>query len=113
MVLSTQDPLPYQRLRHWMSKLLAPLHNMTLKEFQDRFGMKSFRSGGASAAGAANIPFEIWGSHGGWQSREAQLRYMEINLQQALQVSTTVTTLPNIDQETVEDTSEEDSEHDE
>ena len=64
VVLSTQDPLPYQRLRHWMSKLLAPLHNMSLKEFQSKFGMKSFRSGRASAAGAANIPFEVGGSHG-------------------------------------------------
>ena len=64
---------------------------LTEKEFQQKFGMKSFRSGGASAAGAANIPFEIWGSHGGWQTREAQLRYMEIDLAQALSVSTTVT----------------------
>ena len=81
VVVSTQDPLPYQRLGHWMSKLLALLHNMSLKDFRTKFGMKSFRSGGASAAGAANIPFEVWGSHGGRQSREAQLRYMEIGLQ--------------------------------
>ena len=112
-VLSTLDPLPYQRLRHWMSKLLAPLHNMSLKDFQSKFGMKSFRSGGASAAGAANIPFEVWGSHGGWQSRDAQLRYMEIGLQQALQVSTAVTALPDIDPETLADSSEEDSEPEE
>ena len=113
-VLSTRDPLPYQRLRHWRSRLLAPLHNMALKDFQSRFGMKSFRSGGASAAGAANIPFEVWGSHnGGWQSRDDQLRYMEIGLQQALQVSTAVTTLPDVDPETLEDSSEEVSEPEE
>ncbi len=93
-----------------MSKLLAPMHNMSLKDFQSKFGMKSFRSGGASAAGAASIPFEVWGSHGGWESREAQLRYMEIGLQKALQVSAAVTTLPNIDPETLEDASEEGSE---
>ena len=97
-----------------MSKLLAPLHNMSLvKDFQSKFGLKSSRSGGASAAGAANIPFEVWGSHGGWQSRDAQLRYMEISLQQALQVSTAVTSLPFVDPETLEDSSEEDSGPDE
>ena len=53
--------------------------------------MKSFRSGEASATGAANIPFEVWGAHGGWQTRKAQLRYMEIDLAQALGVSTIVT----------------------
>ncbi len=75
--------------------------------------MKSFRSGGASTAGAANIPFEVWGSHGGWQSRDDQLRYMGIGLQQALQVSTAVTTLPNIDPETLEDSSKEETEPEE
>ncbi len=64
-----------------MSKLLAPLHNMPLKDFQSKFGVKAFRSGGASAARAVNIPFEVWGGHGDWQSREAQLRYMDIGLQ--------------------------------
>ncbi len=38
---------------------------------------------------------------------------MEIGLQQALQVTTAVTTLPNIDPETLEDTSEEDYEPEE
>ena len=38
---------------------------------------------------------------------------MEIGLQQALQVSTAVTALPDIDQEILEDSSEEDSEPEE
>ena len=65
----------------WLAKWLAPHMAFTEREFQKKFGMKSFPSGGAWAAGAANIPFEIRGSHGGWQTREAQLRYMEIDPQ--------------------------------
>jgi hypothetical protein len=91
VVLSDSACLSDRQMRLWLAKWLAPHMGLTEKEFQQKFGMKSFRSGGASAAGAANIPFEIWGSHGGWQTREAQLRYMEIDLAQALSVSTTVT----------------------
>ena len=63
---------------------------MSIPDFTKKFGMKSFRSRGDSAVGAANIPFEVWGSHGGWQTREAQLRYLEIDLAQALNVSNIV-----------------------
>ena len=55
--LNTQDPLPYyDRLRFWMTRLLAPLHNMSETDFLKKFGMKSFRSGGATASGTTNIP---------------------------------------------------------
>ena len=56
---TNKDPLPYDRLRFWMTRLLAPLHDMSETEFLKKFGMKSFRCGGATAAGTANIPFEV------------------------------------------------------
>ena len=92
--LVTEEPLPYDRLRFWMARLLAPLHNLSEVEFLKKFGMKSFRSGGATAVGTANIPFEVWGSHGGRQTRVSQMRYLEISLDQALQVKLTVTVAP-------------------
>ena len=57
--LATEDPLPYDRLRFWMTRLLPPLHNMSHTDFFKKFGMKPFRSGGATAIGTANIPFEV------------------------------------------------------
>lgn len=83
-------PITYGQFRHYLSKWLAPRLNLTQQAFLEKFGMKSGRSGGASAAAGANIPFEVWGAQGGWQSREAQLRYMEIDLEQALSVSRAV-----------------------
>ena len=91
VVLSDTACISDSQMRLWMAKWLAPHMGMSIPDFTKKFGMKSFRSGGASAAGAANIPFEVWGSHGGWQTREAQLRYLEIDLAQALSVSTIVT----------------------
>ena len=106
--LATEDPLPYDRLRFWMTGLLAPLNYMYEADFLKKFGMKSFRSGGATAAGTANIPFEVWGSHGGWQSRESQMRYLEISLEQALQVTATVTAIPDTTNTLPDESSEED-----
>ena len=76
--------------RHYLAKWFAPSLRLTEAEFLTKFGLKSGHSDGATAAGAANIPFEVWGAHGGWQTREAQMRYMEVKLDQALSVSATV-----------------------
>ena len=48
-----------------------------------------------------------------WEGHWYTYQVLPFGLQQALQVSTTVTTLPNIDPETLEDSSEKDSEPEE
>eukprot|EP00873_Tetraselmis_striata_P037156 jgi/Tetstr1/457420/TSEL_004206.t1 len=60
-------------LARWLSPLLTPA--ITEAAFLTRFGTQSSRSGGASAAANADIPFATWGQHGGWKSTSAQLRY--------------------------------------
>ena len=89
---ATRTPLgtgciTYAQFRRYFTKWLAPLMNMTETAFTAKFGMQSGRSGGGTAAARHNIPFELWGAHGGWQSREAQMRYMELDLDQALSVT--------------------------
>jgi integrase len=77
-------PLAYEQYARYLRQLLAPIVGISAAEFQRRFGTQSCRSGGASAAANAGIPFEVWGQHGSWRSRDAQLVYMSLDLDACL-----------------------------
>eukprot|EP00873_Tetraselmis_striata_P006237 jgi/Tetstr1/426501/TSEL_016800.t2 len=68
------------------------------KNDQHRLCGKSSRSGGASAAANADIPFATWGQHGGWKSTSAQLRYMGLDEEHVLSVSRAILSLAEEDE---------------
>ena len=57
------------------------------------FGSQSGRSGGASAAANAGVPWERWGQHGSSLSALAQRAYMQLFDDNILGVSRTIMTL--------------------
>ena len=87
-------PISYRRYRTCLSVDLGPFLELSPAAFLKRFGTQSTRSGGASAAANAGIPFEVWGQHGGWRSRTAQLVYMACDVPTTL--STTLAIMPSI-----------------
>eukprot|EP00873_Tetraselmis_striata_P016501 jgi/Tetstr1/436765/TSEL_025545.t1 len=82
-------------LARWLSPLLTPA--LTEAAFLTRFGAQSSRSGGASAAANADIPFATWGQHSGWKSTSARLRYMGLDEEHILSVSRAILTLAEED----------------
>eukprot|EP00873_Tetraselmis_striata_P009104 jgi/Tetstr1/429368/TSEL_019283.t1 len=62
------------------------------------YGLLRRRSGGASAAANADIPFATWGQHGGWKSTSAQLRYMGLDEEHVLSVSRAILSLAEEDE---------------
>jgi integrase len=78
------DSLSYDQYARYLRRLLAPIVGISEEAFQRRFGTQSCRSGGASAAANAGIPFEVWGQHGAWRSRDSQLVYMSLDLETCL-----------------------------
>jgi hypothetical protein len=89
-------PISYDRYRTCLSVGLGPFLTPPLSpvDFLRRFGTQSARSGGASAAANAGIPFEVWGQHGGWRSRASQLVYMACDVPATL--STTLAIMPSV-----------------
>ena len=83
-------PIPYSQFRTYLSKWFAPLLRMTAQQFLKKFGTKSGRSGGASAASNAGIAVERWGQHGGWKTFESQKHYMQLDDAALLEVSQTI-----------------------
>jgi hypothetical protein len=75
-----KEAISYGQYSYYLNKLLAPRLGLTEAQFKARFGTQSCRSGGASAAANAGVPFEVWGQHGAWRSRDAQLVYMGLDL---------------------------------
>ena len=86
--LTPSVPISDFRYRTCLSVGLSP------EAFLLRFGTQSARSGGASAASNAGVPFEVWGQHGGWSSRASQLVYMACDVPTTL--STTVAIMPSV-----------------
>lgn len=82
--------LPYEQYARYLRRLLVPILGLPEDEIQRRFGTHSCRSGGASAAANAGIPFEVWGQHGAWRSRSAQLVYMGLDLDRCLSTTRTI-----------------------
>jgi hypothetical protein len=65
-----------------------------MASFRKQFGTESGRSGSASAAANAGVPFELWGQHGDCHSKKAQIMYMKSDVDSILSVSRAVMRLP-------------------
>ena len=92
--LTPSVPISYFRYRTCLSVDLGPYVGLSPEAFLLRFGTQSARSGGASAASNAGVPFEVWGQHGGWSSRASQLVYMACDVPTTL--STTLAIMPSV-----------------
>ena len=77
-------PLSYDQYARYLRQLLGPIVGASAAEMKRRFGTHSCRSGGASAAANAGIPFEVWGQHGAWNTHSAQLVYMSLDMESCL-----------------------------
>eukprot|EP00873_Tetraselmis_striata_P022675 jgi/Tetstr1/442939/TSEL_031001.t1 len=99
-IVPSSSPIEYPTLKRYLARWLDPLLTpaMTEAAFLTRFGTQSSRSGGASAAANADIPFATWGQHGGWKSTSAQLRYMGLDEEHVLSVSRAILTLAEEDE---------------
>eukprot|EP00873_Tetraselmis_striata_P017898 jgi/Tetstr1/438162/TSEL_026765.t1 len=99
-MVPSSSPIEYPTFRRYLARWLGPLLTpaMTETAFLSRFGTQSSRSGGASAAANADIPFAIWGQHGGWKSTSAQLRYMGLDEEHVLSVSRAILSLAEEDE---------------
>eukprot|EP00873_Tetraselmis_striata_P005595 jgi/Tetstr1/425859/TSEL_016236.t1 len=99
-MVPSSSPIEYPTFRRYLARWLGPLLTpaMTESAFQSRFGTQSSRSGGASAAANADIPFATWGQHGGWKSTSAQPRYMGLDEEHVLSVSRAILSLAEEDE---------------
>eukprot|EP00873_Tetraselmis_striata_P028154 jgi/Tetstr1/448418/TSEL_035688.t1 len=99
-MVPSSSPIEYPTFRRYLARWLGPLLTpaMTESAFLSRFGTQSSRSGGASAAANADIPFATWGQHGGWKSTSAQLRYMGLDEEHVLSVSRAILSLAEEDE---------------
>eukprot|EP00873_Tetraselmis_striata_P014409 jgi/Tetstr1/434673/TSEL_023764.t1 len=99
-MVPSSSPIEYPTFRRYLARWLGPLLTpaMTETAFLSRFGTQSSRSGGASAAANADIPFATWGQHGGWKSTSAQLRYMGLDEEHVLSVSRAILSLAEEDE---------------
>eukprot|EP00873_Tetraselmis_striata_P039033 jgi/Tetstr1/459297/TSEL_004695.t1 len=99
-IVPSSSPIEYPTFRRYLARWLSPLLTPAITEaaFLTRFGTQSSRSGGASAAANADIPFATWGQHGGWKSTSAQLRYMGLDEEHVLSVSRAILTLAEEDE---------------
>eukprot|EP00873_Tetraselmis_striata_P006742 jgi/Tetstr1/427006/TSEL_017211.t1 len=99
-IIPSSSPIEYPTFRRYLARWLSPLLTpaMTEAAFLTRFGTQSSRSGGASAAANADIPFATWGQHGGWKSTSAQLRYMGLDEEHVLSVSRAILTFAEEDE---------------
>ena len=72
----------YTRMRELVLEKLAALGLDT-----KQFGLRSLRSGGASAAANAGVPDRMFKRHGRWRSENAKDGYVKDSLQERLSVS--------------------------
>eukprot|EP00873_Tetraselmis_striata_P033356 jgi/Tetstr1/453620/TSEL_040576.t1 len=99
-IVPFSSPIEYPTFRRYLARWLGPLLTPAMAEsaFLTRFGTQSRRSGGATAAANADIPFATWGQHGGWKSTSAQLRYMGLDEEHVLSVSRAIMSLAEEDE---------------
>ena len=99
--------ITYPQFRRYLSQWFGPVLGLSPGAFLKEFGSQSGRSGGASAAANAGIPWERWGQHGSWQSASAQRAYMQLSNENILEVSQTIMTPRPEERLDIDDTSEE------
>eukprot|EP00873_Tetraselmis_striata_P016088 jgi/Tetstr1/436352/TSEL_025188.t1 len=99
-IVPASSPIEYPTFRRYLARWLGPLLTPAITEavFLTRFATQSSRSGGASAAANADIPFATWGHHGGRKSTSAQLPYMGLDEEHVLSVSRAILTLAEEDE---------------
>ena len=83
-------PLYLRYLSLWFSGVMG----VSIDAFRKQFATQSGRSGGASSAANAGVPFELWGQHGEWKTLDAQKRYMKSDPSRLLAVSHAAMHLP-------------------
>ena len=76
------QPLSYTRVRELVQDALRPLVGDVSK-----FGVHSFRAGGATAAAQAGVPDRLFKRHGRWKGEKAKDGYVKDNLSDLLSVS--------------------------
>ena len=74
--------LSYSHLREL---LLVKIEQLGMDPKQ--FGMHSFKTGGATAAGNAGVPDRLFKRHGRWRSESAKDGYVKDSVEQRLSVS--------------------------
>ncbi len=74
----------------WFSGVLGT----SVASIRKPFGTQSGQSGIASAVANAGVPCELWGQHGDWHSRKAQMVYTKSNVESLLSVSMAAMRLP-------------------
>ena len=99
--------IAYPQFRRYLSQWFAPVLGLSPGAFLKEFGSQSGRSGGASAAANAGVPWERWGQHGSWQSVSAQRAYMQLSDENILGVSQTIMTPRPEDRQVSDESSEE------
>ena len=99
--------ITYPQFRRYLSQWFGPVLGSSPGAFLKEFGSQSGRSGGASAAANAGIPWERWGQHGSWQSASAQRAYMQLSNENILEVSQTIMTPRPEERLDIDETSEE------
>ena len=86
--------ITYDQYLRYLSLWFSGVMGVSIDAFRKQFATQSGRSGGASSASNAGVPFELWGQHGGWKTLDAQKRYMKSDPSRLLAVSRAAMHLP-------------------
>jgi hypothetical protein len=84
----TERPLKYNRFLELMREMLTRCGYSSRKA--RKFGTRSMRTGGASAAAEFGVPDRLFQKHGRWVTERIKDRYVQENLSQLLSVSRTI-----------------------
>ena len=76
--------IKYAQYMRYLSLWFGGLIGLTLEEFKGQHGSQSGRIGYAFAAFNADIPVELWGQHGDWDSFKSKKRYMKRDVKSLL-----------------------------
>ena len=98
--------ITYPQFRRYLGLWFGPVLGLSPGAFLKVFGSQSGRSGGASAAANAGVPWERWGQLGSRQSDSAQRAYMQLSDENILGVSQTIITPRPDDRQASEENSE-------
>jgi hypothetical protein len=66
MTASGPKKITYDQYLRYLSLWFSGVMGVSIDAFRKQFATQSGRSGGASSASNAGVPFELWGQHGGW-----------------------------------------------
>jgi hypothetical protein len=87
--------ITYDQFGRYLGLWFSGVLGTSVASFRKQFGTQSGRSGSASAFANAGVPCELWGQHGDWHSKKAQVVYMKSNVDSLLSVSRATMRLPN------------------